>query len=164
MNKKIGIPVISYLLFSLELIWIYSGLSICPFEHEVDEIRIELVSEPAGQYEYQIENLGIDEEDIFRLVNISGWLIKLKEDGAEPIRANVILNSENKCYELETHSNRRPDLYQLGQINPEEGDLNAGFWGKYPAKCFDKGRYRLGFILKENGKQVVLWSDSVLDL
>ncbi len=161
---KYILTIIAYGFFIVEILTIYAHINVCAFEHNVNELKNISLNYALGEYLYEIENSIIDEEDLYRLVNISGWLIKKDNDKYMPVNADLLLLSESNLYKVKIYSEKRTDLHCLNQSNPNSKDLYVGWFGKFPATTLETGKYKIGFILYDGVEQTILMTNKIIEI
>lgn len=162
--KRFLLPVLIYILFFMEIISIYASTNVCTFERTIKELKVIPEYLASGDYLYEIENSFIDEEDLYRLVNISGYLMKKEDDKNLPVAADLLLMSDDKTYKLDLYTNKRTDIYYLNQSDIDDKNLYVGWFGKFPAESVENGTYRIGLIFSEQGRDCVLWTDKMINI
>lgn len=162
--KRFLLPVLIYVLFFIEIISIYASTNVCTFEHTIKELKVVPEYLAVGEYLYEIEESLIDEEDLYRLVNISGYLMKRETEKYLPVAADLLLVSDDKAYRLDLYTNKRTDIYYLDQSNPDSKDLYVGWFGKFPAESVENDIYKIGFVISENNSEAVLWTDNMINI
>lgn len=160
-NSKKGVVFI-YILFFVELFAIYKNSDVCSFEHSITKLHGYNFDTVTGEYEFEIEQKDVYEEDIYRLVNISGWLIKKDRENYIHTDADLLLISDTGAYKLKIYFNKRTDLVYLDQSDINSKNLYVGWFGRFPIKSIENGMYKIGFIIKENGKRKILMTDEYI--
>lgn len=156
------VPSIVYLLFFTMLSKIYFHQDKCSYEQNIMEIAINTHTIEFGKYIYDVEDPTIDFDDPFHLAQVRGWLIQPKGEFYGPADADLILASETSAYKVQMYSEKRLDVYYMDQSDPNSKDLFVGFFARFPTKQLPAGEYKVGFLIKENGEESVLWSESLL--
>lgn len=155
---------IIYVLFFIELLSMYENLNRCSFEQDIIEMPNYAYNQTNNEYIFEIETNCICEDDLYRLINISGWLIKKDNNLFSPVEADLLLVSDNNIYKLNLHYTKRTDLYYLNQANNNDKNLYVGWFGKCPADNIENGIYKLGFLLQEDNNQSILWTEKTIEI
>ena len=154
--KTNWVVIVVYLLFIIEIIFIYNNLGVCSFEHDVKLLDNATLTSTAGEYIYEVENNFVNEADVYKLVTISGYLVGKENDDYFPVNAKLLLLSDDKKYEIYLHQVQRSDIVYVDQSNRNSKDLFAGWLCKFPANSVEAGEYKIGFIIHENGNSLLM--------
>ena len=98
------------------------------------------------------------------MINISGWIVQNDDRKYSPVEASLLLTSENNSYKIQIFSEKRFDCQYVDQSNRKSSNLYVGWFCKIPAEDIELGNYRIAFIIKEDGRQVILYTDEMIEI
>ena len=158
---NIMVPFFAYILFFLFLSNVYFHSVCCPFEKNISEVSVKNMDMATEEYIYSIENSIVDENDLFRIAQISGWIVKRNEASYMPLSAELILASNDMAYRIILQRKERKDIWNLKRSDKK---YMAGYCATFPSVRLDNGDYTIGFIVNENNREAVLWTDEKISI
>ena len=126
-------------------------------KEKIEKISLDEATELSMVTEYGIENIIVDNTNIF----LSGWLIE-KPDTISKVNRNFILSDGNNTYKLNTIMEKRSDITE--RWNNGNNYDNSGLQGNGLIKYLNKGQYRIGFLIINNSEQYYYMTDVYLEV
>jgi len=161
---KIGIPICIYIFFLLGICYVYHHPIKCPFSRDIGLLNDKELPLAQNEYIYNIDQCHVDEEDIFHLITISGWLLREEDGKYVKADADLVLQSKYETYRINIYDIKRTDVYYVDQSDPNTEDAYCGFLAHFPADEIAAGKYKIGFLVNENRTTSVFWTDSEVDI
>ena len=107
---------------------------------------------------YNFDRFEINSSDI----ELGGWAA-IENRSAEEQTISCVLKNENDIYKFETEPVKRPDVTAFFK-NKYELD-NSGFSVKVLKKDFNKGKYQVGIIIKDqSNKEIFMMTNRVIEI
>lgn len=95
---KYGIRLLTYILFLVGLVSILNHPLKCSFSKNVVVSKAEVYNNATDEYIYEIEECSTNTDDLFQLVDISGWLLKKEKDDYQAVFPDVFLYGKTESY------------------------------------------------------------------
>lgn len=161
--KKRFAIICVYLCFGLaiSLLFRQSGM-ICALERNVCDIDIDKYCVLETGYIYGIDRVNLDQDETYKMGLISGWYAENEGQYFYPAAEALVLSSENNSYEVKIYRETRPDLLWLDQT--KEKNTQVGFTARFPSENIQEGEYRIGFVSKQNGKNIIAWTNEYVTI
>ena len=161
---RFAAPFIVYALFIIFLVHLYNGSSSCSFAKTVELVSSDTYSSADGTYQYALEQKSINTDDPFQIAPVEGWLVRKDSYYYKPVEAKLLLQAEDRCYTVRLYTKKRADICYLDQSDPKSQDLAAGFFARFPVRSLEKGVYKIGLLVSENGAPAVIWMKDTLEV
>lgn len=158
-KMRILIPFAAYILFFILLGSIFFHPVRCSFEKEITAYEGSGNLATEEDYCFGIDTAEIDNDDYFKLAQIRGWLVKKNEERYGPVGAELLIKSNSDAYKVKLYSEKRLDVYYTDQSDGDSKNVYVGFIAKFPTDHLPKGEYQIGFLVKENSHDSILWTE-----
>lgn len=156
------LPVLVYGLFLAELILVIRHPVRCPYERTVSEYSAEFTQAQKEEYVCGLDRHEVNEGDLFRTAEVSGWLVQKENGRWKPVAADILLESADKSYKVHSYSVKRSDVYYMDQSDSDSKDLYVGHLSRFPAAVLEAGEYKIGFLIEENREPAVYWTEETI--
>lgn len=147
-----------WFLIGVIVIWFLSANTIMGKIYNYNRVTIE--KDPILEQEQQLPSMySIDafnmEENLFNLVNISGWAVCPTSENEDNQVTNILLESDKTSYMIKTEKQRRVDIKEILRNNGgfQIGDMH-GFFVTFCPYVIKDGEYQVYLACYENGQIV----------
>ncbi len=144
----------------------------CAYSRYVHKINVDSYPsvEDISKYRYGIDyadyikdetgNIG----DYYGLISISGWEVAERDKTWATNLEGILMESDEYAYCVDIEMRKKTDIPYLDQSDPKDRSLDVAFFTYAPPYMLSPGAYRIGFLVRDEKQQKVLWTENRIEV